>query len=277
MKKILALTLALVLALACFAACSKTPEAPTGKKLVILEEPLTAEPYGFATKLGNDSLIQAINAATQELVADGTVKALFDKYNAPYTAPAAPEATQAKAATDDSLQKVKDAGKLVIATSPDFPPFEELQDDGTVVGIEIDVLNKICEKLGVELEIQQMDFDSVLPGVQAGKFDLGVSGITATEERKENALFTDPYCMSAIAIVVPEGSDIKGKDDLSGKTISCQSGTTADTFCRANGYTVSSFQANSDAQMALTSGKVDAWVIDDLTAKEMVDAYNAGV
>lgn len=176
--------------------------------------------------------------------------------------------------SQSALEKVKEAGKLTIATSPDFPPFESLSADGSVEGIEIDILNLICDKLGVELEINQMDFDSVLPGVQAGKYDVGVSGISVTEKRQKNVLFTDPYCLAAQAIVVTEGSDITCKADLEGKKVSVQTGTTAETFCMENGYNVSSFAANSDAQAALTSGKVDAWVIDDLTAADMVKVYN---
>ncbi|MBQ9687097.1 MAG: transporter substrate-binding domain-containing protein [Oscillospiraceae bacterium] len=164
---------------------------------------------------------------------------------------------------------------LTMATSPDFPPFEELQSDGSVVGIEVDLLELICEKLGKTLQIEQMDFDSVLPGVQAGKYDVGVSGISVTEKRQKNVLFTDPYCLAAQAIVVLGGSDITGKADLDGKKIAVQTGTTAESFCMENGYEVSSFAANSDAELALVTGKVDAWVIDDLTAAEMVKAYNA--
>ena len=175
-----------------------------------------------------------------------------------------------------TLDDVKKAGKLVIATSPDFPPFEELQADGSVTGIEIDIMEIICERLGVELEIKQMNFDSVLPGIKSGKYDCGVSGISVTPKRQKNVLFTDPYCLAAQAIVVVEGSTITGKTDLSDKKISVQSGTTAESFCMENNYTISPFASNVDAQMALTTGKVAAWVIDDLTAKEMVDAYNAG-
>jgi hypothetical protein len=111
-----------------------------------------------------------------------------------------------------------------------------------------------------------MDFEAVLPGVTAGKFDLGVSGISVTDQRKKNALFTDPYCLAAQAIVVVEGSPITSKADLDGKKISVQTGTTAETFCMGNGYDVSPFAANADAELALVNGKVDAWVIDDLTA-----------
>ena len=173
-----------------------------------------------------------------------------------------------------SVKDIQKAGELVIATSPDFPPFENLEN-GEVVGIEIDLLNIICDKLGVELKIEQMNFDSVLPGVQAGKFDLGASGISVTPEREKNVLFTDPYCLAAQAIVVTADSDIASKADLEGKTVSVQTGTTAESFCMDNGYTVNSYEANSDAQTALTSGKVDAWVIDDLTAADMVAVYNA--
>ncbi len=176
-----------------------------------------------------------------------------------------------KKVTVESVQK---SGKLVIATSPDFPPFEALAADGSVEGIEIDIMNLICDELGVELEIQQMDFDSVLPGVQAGKFTVGVSGISVTPAREKNTLFTDPYCLAAQAIVVTSDSAIKTKADLDGKTVSVQTGTTAESFCIESGYEVKSFAANSDAQAAMTTNKVDAWVIDDLTAAEMVESYN---
>lgn len=173
-----------------------------------------------------------------------------------------------------TVESVQKAGKLVIGTSPDFPPFEYLDADGNVVGIEIDMLEIICEKLGVSLEIKQMDFDSVLPGVQTGKFNVGVSGISVTPEREKNTLFSIPYCLAAQAIVVTSDSTITGKADLEGKAVSVQTGTTAEEFCMGEGYTVKAFAANADAQTALTTGKVAAWVIDDLTAAEMVATYN---
>ena len=176
-----------------------------------------------------------------------------------------------KALTVESVQK---AGKLVIGTSPDFPPFEMLDNSGNVIGIEIEIMELICQELGVQLEIKTMDFDSVLPGVQTGKFNVGVSGISVTPAREKNTLFTTPYCLAAQAIVVTSGSPITCKADLAGKTVSVQTGTTAEEFCMSNGYDVKAFAANADAEAALTVGKVDAWVIDDLTAAEMVASYN---
>ena len=173
-------------------------------------------------------------------------------------------------AKGQSLDDVKSAGKLVVATSPDFPPFESIEG-GQVVGIEVDIMNLVAAELGVELEIIQMDFDAVLLGVQSAKYDCGMSGITASEERKQNMLFTVPYYNAAQVIVVKEGSDITGKAGLEGKKVSVQTGTTADQGCVDAGLDVSAFAANADAKAALTTGKVDAWVVDNLTAMQMVE------
>ena len=170
----------------------------------------------------------------------------------------------------------EDAGKkLTVATSPDFPPFEYYDDNNNVIGIEIEILKLVCEELGYELDLQTMNFDAVLNGVASNKYTVGASGISVTPERQENMLFTDAYCLAAQAIVVKEGSAIASKADLEGKKVSVQLGTTAQDYCTTNGYDVSSFEANADAQTALVTDKVDAWVIDDLTAAEMVAAYNA--
>lgn len=168
-----------------------------------------------------------------------------------------------------TLKDVQKAGKLVVATSPDFPPFESLEG-GEVVGIEVDIMNLICEKLGVEAEFVQMDFDSVLIGIQAAKYDCAMSGITVDADRQKNMLFTDPYYNAAQVIVVAEGSSITGKADLADKVVSVQTGTTAESGCNDEGIKVQAFAANADAKTALTTGKVDAWVVDNLTAIQMV-------
>ena len=173
----------------------------------------------------------------------------------------------AKGAT---LKNVQKAGKLTIATSPDFPPFESLEGD-EVVGIEPEIMKLICDKLGVEAEFVQMDFDSVLIGIQAAKYDCAMSGITVTPAREKNMLFTDPYYNAAQVIVVAEGSPITGKADLNGKVASVQTGTTAESGCQDEGIDVQAFAANADAKAALTTGKVDAWVVDNLTAIQMVE------
>ena len=177
--------------------------------------------------------------------------------------------------TGKTLDDVKKAGQIVMATSPDFPPFESLEGD-KVVGIEVEIMEKIAAKLGVALKIEQVNFDSVLPGIQAGKYDVGVSGITITDARKKNADFTAPYYEAAQVIVVKADSAIASKADLTGKKISVQTGTTAEDYCLQNDYTVSAFEANNDAFAALTAGKVDAWVVDNAVALAMIEG-NADV
>ena len=154
---------------------------------------------------------------------------------------------------------------LTVAPSPDFPPFESLENN-EIVGIEVDIMNLISEDLGMPVKYEQMDFDSVIPGVQTGKFDVGMSGITVTEDRQKNCDFTDPYFLASQAIVVTADSPITCKADLEGKKISVQTGTTAEEYCMDNGYEVLSFTANNDAAAALTTGKVDAWVVDNEVA-----------
>ena len=172
----------------------------------------------------------------------------------------------AKGAT---LADVKKAGKITVATSPDFPPFESLENN-EVVGIEVEIMKLIAKDLGVEIEFVQMDFDSVLMGIESAKYDCAMSGITVTPAREKNMLFTDPYYNAAQVIVVKTDSAIKGKADLADKTVSVQTGTTAESGCQDEGIAVQAFAANADAKAALTTGKVDAWVVDNLTAMQMV-------
>ena len=169
-----------------------------------------------------------------------------------------------------SLADVKKAGKMTVATSPDFPPFESLENN-EVVGIEVEIMKLIAKDLGVEIEFTQMDFDSVLVGIEAAKYDCAMSGITITPAREKNMLFTKPYYNAAQVIVVKADSAIKGKADLAGKTVSVQTGTTAEAGCQDEKIATQGYTANADAKAALTTGKVDAWVVDNLTALQMVE------
>ena len=168
-----------------------------------------------------------------------------------------------------SLADIKKAGKMTVATSPDFPPFESLENN-EVVGIEVEIMKLIAKDLGVEIEFVQMDFDSVLTGIQSAKYDCGMSGITRNPDREKNMLFTDPYYNAAQVIVVKADSAIKTKADLADKTVSVQTGTTAESGCQDEKIAIQGYTANADAKAALTTGKVDAWVVDNLTAAQMV-------
>ena len=124
-----------------------------------------------------------------------------------------------------------EAGKLTMATNATFPPYEMTTDAGTIEGIDVDTAQAIAEKLGLELQIDDMDFDAALLSVQQGKADIAMAGITVTDERMAVMSFSDSYATGIQSVIVPEGSDIASVDDLAGKKIGTQRGTTGYLYC----------------------------------------------
>lgn len=130
----------------------------------------------------------------------------------------------------DSKESKKDSkDTLVMATNAEFPPYEFHEGDD-VVGIDADIARAIGEEMGMEVKIEDMAFDSIIPAVTSGKADFGAAGMTVTEDRKKNVDFTDTYATATQVIIVKEGSDIAGPDDLTGKKIGVQLGTTGDIY-----------------------------------------------
>ena len=162
----------------------------------------------------------------------------------------------------------KDEKTLTMATNAEFPPFEYLEGE-EIVGADVDIAKAIAEKLGKTLEITNIDFDAALTGAATGKYDVAIAGVTATDERRQNMGFTDDYYTASQAIIVTADSDIKAAADLTGKTVSCQEGTTGEQFLLDNNYAVQSFKTGAEAITALVSGKVDAVVIDDAVARAL--------
>ena len=164
-------------------------------------------------------------------------------------------------------------GVLHMATNAAFPPYESTTDDGGYEGIDVEIAQAIAEKLGYELVVDDMDFSSILTAVQGGKADVALAGLTVTEERKQNVDFTDSYAKGVQSIIVPEGSDIKSVDDLEGKMIGTQEGTTGYIYC-SDDYGDDHVVAYTNGAMAveaLKAGKVDCVVIDNNPAKAFVD------
>lgn len=161
-----------------------------------------------------------------------------------------------------------DSNKLTMATNAEFPPFEYI-DNGEIVGADVEIAKAIAEKLGKELEITNIDFDAALTGAATGKYDVAVAGITANDERRKNMNFSDDYYTASQAIIVMSDSAIADKAGLDGKTVACQEGTTGEQYLLDNSYSVQSFKTGAEAVTALTSGKVDAVVIDDAVARAL--------
>ena len=171
-----------------------------------------------------------------------------------------------------------EAGKLTMATNATFPPYEMTTDSGDIEGIDIETAQAIADKLGLELQIDDMDFDAALLSVQQGKADIAMAGITVTDERKAVMAFSDSYATGIQSIIVPEGSDIASPDDLAGKKIGTQRGTTGYIYCSDDfgDDNVVAYDNGLTAVQALTNGQVDAVVIDNAPAKEFV-AANPGL
>ena len=171
-----------------------------------------------------------------------------------------------------------EAGKLTMATNATFPPYEMTTDSGDIEGIDVDTAKAIAEKLGLELQIDDMDFDAALLSVQQGKADIAMAGITVTDERKAVMAFSDSYATGIQSIIVPESSDIASPDDLAGKKIGTQRGTTGYIYCTDDfgEDSVVAYDNGLTAVQALNNGQVDAVVIDNAPAKEYV-AANPGL
>jgi ABC-type amino acid transport substrate-binding protein len=185
----------------------------------------------------------------------------------------ATETTTAGAAdtTAAAAEKTESTGgKIVMVTNAEFPPYEYHEND-TIVGIDADIARAVAEQMGMELEIQDMAFDSLIPAIQSGKADFAAAGMTVNEDRLKNVDFTDTYAQAAQVIIVTKDSPIASPDDLTGKKIGVQTGTTGDIYADdvENGE-VQRFNKGMEAVMALNQGKIDAVIIDREPAKVFV-------
>lgn len=173
----------------------------------------------------------------------------------------------------NQLNDIKKAGKIVMMTNATFPPFE-YKEGKDVVGVDPDLAKKIADKIGVELEITDMNFDLLIEALKSGKGDFVAAGMSITDERKKAVDFSIPYIDTTLLIIVPQGSAIAAPADLEGKKIAVQENTTSDMYVSDNvgAEEVLRFKSAVDAGTAVTSGKADVAVIDEMTAKNVVAA-----
>ena len=197
----------------------------------------------------------------------------------------APEASEAPASEAPETETPADAeggltiveGKLTMSTNAQFPPYEMTTDDGGFEGIDVEIATAIAEKLGLELDILDMDFDSALLAVQQGKSDIVMAGVTVNEDRLLVMDFTDSYATGVQVVIVKEGSDVT-MDNMGEGLIGTQRGTTGNIYC-TDDYGEEHVVAYDDgftAVQALVNGQVDCVVIDNAPAQEFVK-NNAGL
>ncbi|MGN0162754.1 MAG: ABC transporter substrate-binding protein [Candidatus Ornithomonoglobus sp.] len=187
----------------------------------------------------------------------------------------------APADTDTDTADTAGGEVLTMATNAQFPPYEYYEGD-KIVGIDAEIAEAIADKLGMTLKIEDVEFDSVLTGVQSGKYDIGLAGITVTPERQQSMDFSDTYATGIQSIIVPEDSEITSVDDLladgAAYTVGVQLSTTGDIYATDDfgSDRVQEFQSGADAVAALVAGKIDCVIIDNQPAKSYV-AANEGL
>ena len=206
-----------------------------------------------------------------------TAKTTTAATEAPATTTEATAAETTAAATAASELKTVEAGKLIMSTNAAFPPYEMVADDGSFEGIDVEVAGAIAGKLGLELVVDDMDFDAALLAVQQNKSDIVMAGVTVTEDRQLIMNFSDSYATGVQVVIVKEGSDVT-LDNLGEKMIGTQRGTTGYIYTSGDygDDHVTAYDNGASAVQALLNGQVDCVVIDSAPAEAFV-AANAGL
>ncbi len=180
--------------------------------------------------------------------------------------------------SQNKMQQIQESGKLVMYTNAAFPPYEFLGANGEITGVDVEIGRAIADELGVTLEVNNANFDGIVSAIASGKGDVGIAGITITDERSQRVDFSEPYIESVQYVILPQGSDIQVLEDLSAKTVGAQTGTTGylylDDQNRSGLMTeqpcnLLAYQTPTDAMVALSEGKLDAVVVDQLVAEQL--------
>ena len=275
MKKLLALAIAVITAFS-LVACGGSNNADGNKasnadgskvSLKILDTEYASEDYAICVAKENTELLENINAALEELTADGTAKAIVDKYIS---------------GTEHNIvfqADVEGKEEIHMATNAQFPPYEYYDGD-VIVGIDAEMAQAIADKLDKKLVIDDMEFDAIITSVQTGKSDFGMAGMTVTEDRLKNINFSSSYATGIQSIIVPENSEITTVDDLYAEDknylVGTQKGTTGDIYAEDDfgADRVMKYASGNEAVQALITGKVDCVIIDNEPAKAYVAANN---
>lgn len=291
--KVISVILAIAMVACCFASCGQKDNNPTDgatptnktetKEVVkIIEISLTDEQYGFAVSKNQPELLTKLNEFVTEIKKDGTLDAIMTKYFQGGT----PEGVQSA-----TLDKSKD--QLVVSTNAEFAPFE-YKDGDTFYGVDLEIVAAFAKKLGKELVIKDIDFNSVLNEVESGNADMSASGLTVNEERLKQVNFSDTYYTASQYVIAPAADtkfdSCKTREDMekalaelgSDVAVGFQSGTTAQYYVEGDeewGFPGLKAQAKGYDSGALAvqdmiNGNIQYVMIDEAPAKVIVDNFN---
>ena len=233
---------------------------------------------GSASSAAASSTSEAASASTTAVSEAASSEAASSEAASSEAASSEAASSEAASETETAELSTVEPGKLIMSTNAAFPPYEMTTDSGEFEGIDIETAQAIADKLGLELQIDDMDFDAALLAVQQGKSDMVMAGVTVTDERQNVMDFTDSYATGIQSIIVKEDSDIASVDDLAGKKIGTQRGTTGYLYCSDDfgDENVVAYDDGLTAVQMLNNGQVDCVVIDNAPAKEFI-AANPGL
>ncbi len=168
-------------------------------------------------------------------------------------------------------QGAKEEKVYTVAASCDYPPLEYIDDAGNIVGYEMELIQAIADEMDIKINIVNVSFDGIIAGIQSKQYDIGASGLTITEERKQTCDFTTPILQFSLSIVTKKDTDgIFNEDDLVGKKVGVQLGTTCQFACEDAGLEVKTYDEAPSAILDLANGNLDAVVLDSVVANDFV-------
>lgn len=272
--KMLGLLMAVLMMGALLTGCGSSKKA---NAYVVLEEDLGAEQYGIGFRKGDVALGLEVQKQLDAMIQDGKAAEISQKwfgedimlkdvdYLKESTAPA----------NDDSLKKIKDKGTFILGLDDSFPPMGYRDENDTVVGFDIDLATEVCKRMGVELVVQPIDWDSKELELETGRIDCIWNGLSITDERLAAIYFAKPYIANKQIIIVPEGSEIKAVADLKGKKVGLQKGSSALDALNANPVSkelgeLVELQDNVTVYSELKAGRIDAFVVDEVVGRYLI-------
>ncbi|MGL5656939.1 MAG: amino acid ABC transporter substrate-binding protein [Fusobacteriaceae bacterium] len=182
-------------------------------------------------------------------------------------------------AKDNSLERIKKQGKIIVGLDDTFAPMGFRDPDGNIIGFDIDLANEVAKRIGVKAEFLPCDWDGILLSLNSKKIDLIWNGLTVTEKRKENIIFSEPYLTGNQIIITTPNSGIKNSSDLSGKIVGTQTGSSSyfsleKTASFKNIKEVKNYPEYVSALLDLKNGRLDAVVIDSATGEYYLTLQN---
>ncbi len=273
--KIFAALLALTMAAVSLFSCGKAE-----KKYVTLPEDFGSEEYAIGFRPGDVALAKEVQRILDEMCADGTADTISQKWfstNLIVNDRDYPRDEEVSA-DDTSLEDLKSRGKFILGLDDSFPPMGFRDENNEIVGVDIDLATEVCKRLGVELVVQPINWDSKELELTSGKIDCIWNGMTVTDERIEAMFLSKPYLDNRQVVIVEEGSKIGQVSDLAGKTVGLQKGSSAREAFDANPIAsqvkeVVEYEDNVSAFLDLQAGRIDALLVDEVAGNYIISTY----